>query len=333
MLGRILGIEMGNQTIKLMQVSKKRNRLIIEKYAILPTPRDCLIKGQLVNVEPIYEVIERELIEQKYKAKKAVVILQSSSTIIRNVEIDKRPEKVIKQMIALKPQDYLPIESDQYQIDFKIIREIEEEENPKVELLLAATPNQVIVPLVNLIESLHLKPILLTIPSEALAKAFHPEVGSIILQEQTVLVLDVGGKETTATILCEERAVLTRNIAFGVEGLKEQLMALEETKIQFEGYDNSIEGLLVPEMEYTIISEVERLLQFYESHVGKKPVTQIYLIGGGAKIPAFVTQIEESIHLPVTTTLTLAQTIEGGIEPLKEQETFFVKLLGVLNTL
>ena len=172
---------------------------------------------------------------------------QSSNIIIRNALMEKQPEKIIKQLLEIKTEEFLPIEREQYQIDFKITGEVEEEGIIKNKLMLVAAPNAVVLPVASLLKSLKLIPIAITIPSEALQCVFHPKTRMIYETVGNILVLDIGGKSTTATIIAGEEACLTRMIEFGSEYLSEKI---NETQISLDQEEEDEEAYRLLCTEY-----------------------------------------------------------------------------------
>lgn len=338
MAGRIMGIEIGSSTIKLIEVTKKAETLRIEKFSLLDTPKDCVINGVINHIEPIYEAISKEMVTKKYKAKKAVILIQSNQIIIRNVIIDKQPEKVIRQLLAIRPEEYLPVETSQYQIDFKISKEFEEAGVSKQEILLVAAPNNIVLPMVNLIQSLKLTPVKISIPSEALAKAFGTTARIVNHTEGDVLVIDIGSKSTTATIISKDHAVLTRIIEFGVEVVNETIensfTSPSEEQLTGEGkdeYEKYLKELIRPQIEYNIIAELERIIQFYYSRFENSPIKKIYLIGGGANIEGIENYIREALNIKTQKLSEFTTVIEKLDSDFGSYRRFFVNILGAIN--
>jgi type IV pilus assembly protein PilM len=334
----MLGIEIGNNTIKLIEVTKKAETIKIEKFSLLDTLRDCVVNGGITHLEPILEVISKELTSKKYKAKKAVVLIQSNQIIIRNAVIDKQPEKVIKQLLAIRPEEYLPVETSQYQIDFKITREFEEAGVNKQEILLVAAPNHIVLPMVNLIESLKLTPIKISIPSEALAKAFGAEARIVNHTDGDALIIDIGGKSTTATIVSKGHTVLTRIIEFGVDLVNETIESSfvnpNEEQLTDQGkneYENYLKELIRPQIEYNVIAELERIIQFYYSRFENSPIRKIYLIGGGANIKGIETYIREALNIQTQGISEFTNVVEKPDSDFASYRRFFVNILGAIN--
>ncbi|PHV72340.1 hypothetical protein CS063_02360 [Sporanaerobium hydrogeniformans] len=340
MAKRIMGIELGNHTIKLLEVTKKAATLKVEKFALLEIPKEAMENGIITDREAICQMIREEKALQRFKAKKVVVVIQNNGTIIRHVVMDKKPEKLVRELLAIKPEEYLPIEQGHYQIDFKVVREWEEEGQTKMEVLLVAAPNSVILPMMDMIENLKLEPISMTIPSEALAKVFGMSNRMVHDTEEDVLILDIGGKSTTATIIASGQAVLTRMIEFGMEVINETInssfIRLDASTMDQESkkeYDLYIEELIKPQIEYSIIAELERILQFYYSRFENRPIKKVYLIGGGTRIKGLRRYIKETLNIPTQVVKEFSTVIESPDIDFASSRVFFVNLLGALNSL
>lgn len=329
----LLGIEIGNTNIKIIEAVKHGTTLMVKRFSLLQTPSDCINNGVISNSNAIKKVIAKELRAKKYKAKKVVVVIQSSNIIIRNVMMEKQPEKMIEQLIEIKTEDFLPIERAQYQIDFKIIEEVEEEGVIKNKLMLVAAPNVVVLPVASLMKSLRLIPVSITIPSEALQSIFNSQTGMIYETGDSILVLDFGGKSTTVTIIAGGEVCLTRLIEFSVENLSEKL---DEAQISMfksdEEQDEYFAEVIMPQIEYNIVSELERILQFYYSSYGNNSIKKIYLIGGGANIKGIREYIRDALNIPTEKVSCLESIQEVPNIGFEDYTRFFVNSLGAINS-
>lgn len=334
----IMGIEIGSNNIKIIEIIKRAATLGVQKFSLIDTPPDCVSNGVINNAEPIRRALLKEIQAKKYKAKKVVVVVQSSNIIIRNATMEKQPEKMIRQMLELRTEEYLPVEKGQYQIDYKIIKEIEEEGVVKNELLLVAAPNSVVLPTAELIKSLKKDPVLITIPSEALGFVFGADRRMIYEAVGNLVVLDIGGRSTVATVIAKDQAVLTRTIDFGVENINE---AINESlggqekpeNVDDKEYEQYLSDIIRPQIEYSIIAELERILQFYYSSFENSPIKKIYLIGGGANIKGIRTYIRDALNIPTEKLNEFSTVVENpGIE-FEPYRRFFVNILGAINGL
>lgn len=329
----LMGIEIGNTNIKIIETVKQGTTLMVRRFSLLQTPSACIDNGTIINSDPIKKVIADELKAKKYKAKKVVVVIQSSDIIIRNIIMEKQSEKIIEQLIELKTEDFLPIERTQYQIDFKIIGEVEEEGEIKNKLMLVAAPNGVVLPMVRLMKSLRLIPISMTIPSEALQSIFDLQGYVIYERKDHILILDFGGKFTTVTIIANGVVCLTRMIEFSVESLNEKLneAQLGILKLQKEE-ETYFAEVIMPQIEYNIVSELERILQFYYSNDENNSIEKIYLIGGGANIRGVREYIGDALNISVEKVDHLDLITEIPDIGFEDYTRFFVNVLGAINS-
>lgn len=323
---RLMGIEIGNCNIKIIEVSRKASTLLVHKFSLLQTPKDCMNNGFITDLETLKKVIGEEIKSKKYRAQKVVGIVQSHNILIRQVTMEKQTEKMVRQILETKPEDYLPVERNQYQIDFRIARTYVEGGQEKMDLVLVAAPNDLIFPMATLMTSLKLTPKIITIPSEALGNVLGKKRQLIYDSEPNIMVLDVGGKASNVTILADHKPVLTREIEFGLEDLD---LTMPEEGIQLS--KEELFERIKPQIEYHLISEVERILQFYYSNLSYGMIKKVYLIGGGAAVKGIRAYIRDMLNIPTEKITELGGVIEGPKVEFEPYRRFFVNLLGAIN--
>lgn len=321
MAARLMGIEIGNTHIKILEVVKNKTKIEIKKFSLLNTPPNCIQDGIISQMDPIKKIIIEELRAKKYHANKVVVVVQSSQILTRHVIVDQQPEKMMELFIQIKLDTFLPIDDTQYEIDFKILETLEQEGKIKNKLMLVAVPKIVVLPIMDLIKSLRLRPLSITIPSETLERIFCPVVKRESETAHAILVLDIGGYSTRVTILEGERTYLTRIVDFGIAHL-------DEKNTEKEVYFTKV---IRPQMEYHILSEIERILQFYYSNQEASAIKRIYLIGGGAKMKEIKSYIRDALNLPVEDVESLKWVDEIANRAFKPYISFFVHVLGAIQ--
>lgn len=331
----IMGIEIGNSNIKMIEVSRKAAMMIVHRFSMIETPPECINNGAIINTEALRKVISDEMAAKKFKAKKVVSVIQSSSILIRNIIIDKQPDKIIKEILNVKLEEYMPVERSQYQVDYKILREFEEEEKEKYELSLVAAPNSIVLPLASLLKSLKLVPILINIGSESIGNVFAGPKRLVFDSSDGVLVLDIGGMSTNATIVAGNNAVLSRYIDFGVKHIHEALEDAERNKSILDKSSESEDTIdkIRPQIEYNIISEVERILQFYYSNLNLGMIKKVYLIGGGAGIKGLRGYVRDALNIPTEKLVEFNTVSSGKGVEFEGYGRFFANILGTINGL
>ena len=319
MTRKLIGIEIGSTYIKMIETERKKTRIKIKKFSLLNTPPNCIRDGMIYQIVPIKQVILEEFKKKRYTSKQVIVVVQSSQIIVRNLTLEKQSEKMARPWIQMQMEALLPIQKNEYELDFKKIGALEEAGVIKDEWMLIAAPHIIILPVMGLIKALKLKPEAITISSEAVCRLFHAPSHTYNEELDATLVLDIGGQSTTVTILTGEKTYLTRMIGFGVAHLEK----INDEEAYFS-------KVVRPQIEYNILSEVERILQFYYSTKEAKYIKRVYLIGGGAQIEGMEGYIRDALNLPVESRDFLESIIDLPSEAFKKQIHLFMNVLGAV---
>ena len=328
MTERIMGIEIGTSLIKLIEVSKGRHGLKVEKIALLDTPRHAVKDGELVQIKLIQQVLLEEIKAKKYKATKVVVVLQSSQIIIRTITVETYSEEVIQKILKIHPQEYLPLENEAYEIDYKLINEEGLYQSTQKEILLVAVPKRIVVAIAELIKGVKKKPICITTPSEALSNVFGTTKSLIYEHVEHVLILDVGQMTTNVTIIFKDQAVLTRMIQFGIGCIEESLVGQSQSMTE-----DDLQKFINGRIEGGIVEEIKGILQFYYTSVKPDAIKKICLIGGGASIKGLKDILEEALNISVERFHTFNEKLEKSCVAFEHYKYFFVNLVGAINGL
>ena len=329
MPAHILGIEIGNSLIKLLEVSKVGNYTKIHQFSMLEPPKNSIKDGEIQDIQSLQKLILEELHDKKYQAKKVVVIIQSSQIIYRQIEIKKMSEKAISQWLEVKIEDFLPIKSRNYQLDYKVIGEVKESQTVKDRVLLVATPRPMIAKNMQLIKALHCKPILVTHSAEALAYLCLSEPNLELKKMPGIMVMDIGGKTTHITIISNKGYVLSKVILYGIEKIDREIE--QAPKMKDEGnitMTSCRNERIYSQIYYNILKEVKQLLDFFEEHFKCERVAKIYLIGGGSKIKGLRSYIRDALELPTEIMNQLETILMAPRIDFEEYVELFMNLLG-----
>lgn len=318
MSAHILGIEIGNSWIKLLEVSKMGGYTKIHQFSMLETPKDSMKDGEIQDIQSLKKLILKELEEKKYQAKKAVVIVQSSQIIYRQIELKKMSEKAMSQWLEVKIEDLLPIKSRNYQLDYKVVGILKQEQNIRNRVLLVATPRTIITKTMQLIKALHCTPILITNSAEAIAYLCLSEPFFELKKIPAMMVMDIGCETTHITIVSNKGDVLSQSILYGTHQLDKPISEAWESE----------EGVIYAQIDYHILKEAKQVLQFFEDHFKCEKVSKIYLIGSGTKIKGIRSYIRDELELPTEIMNQLDTILMAPQANFERYVELFINLLG-----
>lgn len=318
----IMGIEIGSYQMKLIEVLKTKNNLVVKRFSLIKIPVGCIENGCIQNIEVIKTLLAKELKVKGYKAKKMVVVMRSSDMIIRDVKIGKMTNRMIKVALQKHTAQYLPVGKGDYQIDYKTLNEIKGGENEQSEIRAVAMPKQSVLNIMQIIKALKKELVFITIPSEALEFVFGENGYITYEQDENIMVVEIGYEATNMTIISKGKVVLTRQIDFGVVHVNQSI---------FKDVESSVKEAAAQEIEAHIIVEMERLLQFYKTNFSQETIKMIYLMGGGATLKGVRNYIHNVFRVPTEKISILSKIQEAPNMIFTPYKHFFINILGAIN--
>lgn len=342
MVQRIIGVQIGNEQIKLIETTRKKGGgLHIERCVLLDTPPNTVSNGTIIDVDGLQEKLAEQLQQNGFRGKKTILVFESTDTINRTAIINKQNHSAIRSLLESKPEDYLPISNKEYQIDYKVMREfIDEKGQQKMEIMVVAVPNTIIGPMIQLMDGLKLDIQRITIPSEALTKIFSAETGMIPDLPEESCVINVGKLSSTVTFIHAGEAHFYKTVDFGLNGyhnlLEESYLTSDVSLMPPElraQYDAQVRDVAYPFIERQMIRPLERLIQFYTTRFAQKAMETIYIIGGGASVDFIDTYISEAVGVPVVKIKYPEGITAHELTNFTESSPYFVDILGAINGL
>jgi type IV pilus assembly protein PilM len=231
-------------------------------------------------------------------------------------------------MIPYDAEQYIPLGMDQVVFDYKVLNEIEEENQKKLEVLLVAVKNETMGQHLQLLKDAGVEPAVIDVDSFSLCNAYSLNVNDENesgVKADTVAIINMGAKFTTITICEKDIPHLTRDVNIGGNNFTKEIQRefnlsfaqAEEMKKQHAVIVVESEALLLNSMPSSdddkssrifeaitpalnkLLNDVRRSFDYYESTVKRKPVQKILLSGGTSKIKNIDRFLSERLGMPV----------------------------------
>lgn len=321
-------VDVGYRNIKVVEVSvKTNNSIFIENYGIIPTPPDCIKNGAIYDVSRVLSVIKGVMKEQNMKAKNAKIIMSGTNIITRIYMINKVQGQNEDMTITKSMPSYLPVDIENYRIDYKVLQTVRERNEDKYKVFVTAVPKNILQSYVDVLQGLDLNPLAVDIPANSTAKFFNREIQTKTMDEyyskkkfnkvqgDTFAVLDFGSETTIVNFLKDRVLEFNKVILSGSSNIddhiaKEMGISLQEAERLKKKY-----GMLPPNnlsrrdhvVTYgKINSYIERLakqivkcFEFYIERCYGTPISKIYIIGGGSQLSGLNQYLFQLFNVPV----------------------------------
>ena len=311
----MLGIDIGNFNIKVVQTESNGGKMEIVNYAITRTPEGTVNDGKILDSDGIAAVIKELLLRNFTKAKQVVGIVSSSALVTREVLIPKMSESDLEKYISVDSQQYFPMDLDEYVLDFKVLGEIIKKDGNELSVLLAAIPEIIVNDYIKIFDRLKLELVAIDIIPNVHSKYSQYYISQKQEGASTVAVIDLGADSTIVSIVsdgalqfskmipsgCDE---ITQNIAssFNLDLHEAEEYKLKNAEIILESYNSegltgSISEVIKPTID-NIISHVNKFFEFYYSRGGTNKINSIYLAGGGALLKGLDKYYQAAFNVP-----------------------------------
>ncbi|NLJ88077.1 MAG: type IV pilus assembly protein PilM [Epulopiscium sp.] len=352
-MGQLLGIEVGNSNIKLVQGIKKGRIVHVQNHGITATPKNAVRDGFIVDMEAVYNAASELIKKKRFNEQNAALSIQGTSIITRDVIVPYMEENELRNVLEYQKEEYFPIDVSDYQTDFKILEKLDTDEGKKLSVLLVAAPNNMITGAMDLLRRLNLKVKFIDIASNAVANLYANKSMSFQGEEPySIMVLDIGGQTTTATIISDGKILFSRTILYGFDELND-IISKEFSEESYEQveifkkryaaiydadkspeedlYGSHISHVIKPAIDTNLIQEISRVLDFYYSRNNARKVKTIYLVGGGACLKNFDRYIGKSFGINTVRGDILDNIKAKDALNFKEDFLYLTNVLGLIT--
>lgn len=310
----VLSIDLGTNSIKVVEGRFQKNKLSLNKAIQIPTPEGCIADGKIINLQGVVDVLDFLIKENSIKVKDLIFTTNSSSIINRDILIPLVQEEEMETVIRYEIQQYLPINLDDYIIQFIVLDEIVDDSGAKLKINVTSFPERVAFAYYSVINSLELNPYALDVTYNSVNKiANYADYTSNNGQVMggTVAFVDMGATSINVAIFKNGKLDFTRMIKSGgdnidyalSQSLNMSIKSTESIKIK-EGNllsedDKDISNLTIKKAVDEILEELERILQFY-SNKSNTTIDKIYIYGGLSNLNNINLYMENKLSIPTS---------------------------------
>ncbi|GAA0752444.1 type IV pilus assembly protein PilM [Clostridium sartagoforme] len=309
----VLSIDLGTNFIKVAEGKYQKDKLNLNKVVQIPTPEGCIADGKIINAQAIIDVLSFLIKENSIRAKDVIFTTNSSSIINRDILIPVVQEEEMETVIRYEIQQYLPINLDDYIIQFIVLDEIVDDTGAKLKINVTSFPERMANTYYNVVNALELNPYALDVTYNSINKLanyskYTSNNGQII--GGTVAFVDMGATSINVAIFKNGKLDFTRMIKSGgdnidyalSQSLNMSIKSTESLKIKdgdlLRNSEEDILNLTIRKSVDDILEELERILQFY-SNKSNTTIDKIYIYGGTSNLKNIELYIKNKLNIAV----------------------------------
>jgi type IV pilus assembly protein PilM len=310
-LDQVMGIDLGARETKAVHVQRKNDRIVLLGYTLQPAPP----RDKAWQTETLAEHLKGVIRALGDRTRQAALAVGVPEAFLRSAELAPMPLSDMRQMMRLNSKTYLQQDYPDHVFDCALILSRAPAGHPangksapppapsgtpKQKILVGGTKRQT---LDDLKTACRVAGVVVHQVSPGVlgpVNAFETAEPDVFAKEVVALV-DVGLKNSTVTILRHGEMMLNRVVAVGGEqvtaGLAESLgidpAEAEGLKVGMaEEVRQNLEVAMTP-----LGRELRASIDFFE-HQQDVAVSQVFVSGGAARGPLFVTVLQNELMVP-----------------------------------
>lgn len=317
---KVLSIDLGSYETKVVEGKDTKKGINVYNYFSIPTPKDAYINGEILDKELLTYTLSQEFKKRKVKTKNVHLTINSSSIITREVIIPKVEEEEIESILKFQIEEYIPMDSEDYIIQFKTIGPIYEENIEKLNILLIAIPKKIVESHFQLIKDLDLNPQVLDYQSNSIAKLINYNSyvnGTYPIENLTFAAIDIGYDSSKIAIIKNDTIMVSRIVDLGTKHMDQNILnffeynleVLEEKKLEIRNINhiddehddyNRLVKLVRNSIE-NLNDKIEIIFRYYLTRDIDNKIDMILLYGGGTGIKGISNFFTNSFNIPSLT--------------------------------
>lgn len=348
---KLIAIDIGNRTTKIVYGRASSKNIVINEYDIINTPDNCINDGIIINSDKLAKAINGSFKKNKISGGNLVLNVTGTRVITRDIQIPVSTDQEIEQILEFEAQQYFPVDLQSYTVDFKVLEKISTDEGDKLRVLIVAAPNKLVDEFIQLSKLLKRPLKAIDLPANCVLKMLSHNSAQNIIDEGCAVV-DIGKDTSLVCILRNGTLKFNRILLNGSAEIDSSIAGrlnieyekAEALKISYKGLneaqaeaaasaEDADMGDIIKNSVDNIIFDINRFIEFYNSTENKYRVKKIYIYGGGSKLKGISEYFSNNFNIPVAHVPQQKEVTYKGRKGEKAFEEDYIRLINAIGGL
>ncbi len=303
----LFGLDIGHSSLKVMQMDLVKGVAPrVKGYGVATYPPKTIKDGVIIDPKALHDclfnLLKKDLVGA-IDTRRVACTVPTARTFSRSMKLPSMERSSLSEAVHLEAEQYIPIPIANLYLDYEISRE----DAQGIELLMVATPKNIIDSHMDFLERVGLEPVALEPTMNAAARFFEHADSS---HGQPSILIDFGSVAVDVAVFDKTMFVNTT-----VQGGSEDLTKLIAKRLKIssaKAYDlKNSKGLTAGSKQKEIreavgplldnlVHEIQKIVRYYNDHQTLPPhkLVQIVTIGGGANMPGLSDFFSKQLSLP-----------------------------------
>lgn len=330
MAKKVLSIQIGYSLTKICEMDFQTKKPKVYHSFNVPTPDGVLNDGEITIRDDLIIRIVQGIYENRIKTRDVVFNVSSSKIASREILIPPvNKESVIGEIVKNNAKDYFPIDLEQYELSYMLMgRVVDDTGAEKIKVNALAMPKEMLAGYEKLAQKCDLN----LVSMDFNGNTIYQVVKNVCRPGEVALVINIDEHQSVSTVLDGETILLQRQLSYGVDDairlliesrvygersyaqaaqeLRRSMLirrALDDNTQIIEDYDfvepespalAALKDKITASMG-TLVSGIDRVISFYNSHNSQRPINAIWITGVGAGFKGLKRLLTNELGMPV----------------------------------
>lgn len=314
-MGKILSVEIKNRNIKLLEGSRNGSGVTIFRSLVLNLEPGSIDDGKIMDMDSVAEAIEKALADNGIKSKNAIFIINTNSTVTRNMELPLLKSRAeTMSMIKNELDQLLPVNLSQYQLIYKKTGTVKSENIEKGKYIAYVLPTDIYNEYLKLAERLKLELTAIDLASNCLDRIAEHKLTinrESLKSDEAAAFVDIGYGNIAFSVLSGGKNVFTRISSNGVSdliknystafNLSEEASINEILSMSLSDYAGSAADIskisIMEDNAGMWADEFSRYIRYYNSNNKESQIRKIYIYGTYSGLKGLGPYFENHLNL------------------------------------
>lgn len=320
----VLSLDFGSDRIKGVVGKHSKKGILVDKSFMLNLPEGLYQDGEITDIDQLTYLLRNILSENGIGQLEAYGVINSTSIILREVNLPTTSNEEIDSIINYQLDEYIPINPEDYVVKYLSLGKLQKEGVDYSQILLIGVPRAMIQAHLTLLRNANLKPTILDYHGNAIAKLI-TEGGSInqgYPDASTFACVDLGHDFTQLSIIQDGKVKVARAIEYGAKDVIEEL----KTRMPFVGETEILDKIkrledvsVKPSLDnpditfieilrdtlFLLIDKIEMIIRYYNTRDTDNKIDLIILYGNFSQIIGLDTMFSDFFEIQTTKLLSL----------------------------
>lgn len=218
--GVVVGLNIGNDSIKAVELRARGGEIAVTAMGMVPTPPDAIANGVVMSVSALSGALRELWKGSKIKTSDVVSsVAGTGALVVRVIEVPRMTDADLAANMKVDVDRYIPFPPSEVILDFKALRDLPgDPDSPNMDVLLAAAQREIIDLHIKVLQDARLSPKAIDVEPLAATRSLQgaPRAGvADVNYDDVSALINIGATGTEISVLRGDVLVFTRTVPIG----------------------------------------------------------------------------------------------------------------------